>query len=83
MRPPCASTIDRQVDGPIPMPLHFVVKKDAKMRSAAAASSPTPVSGTVMLTLSGSTVCKDIVNVPLWSGSGLLDVLVARRGPRV
>jgi hypothetical protein len=26
-RPPCASTMERQIDNPIPMPADFVVKK--------------------------------------------------------
>ena len=40
--PPCASTMDRQIDSPMPIPPGLVVKKDWKMRSAVWGSTPGP-----------------------------------------
>jgi hypothetical protein len=42
--PPWASTIERQIDSPIPIPSGFVVKKASKSRSFGAKSSPRPES---------------------------------------
>src|SRR5712671_1258954 len=49
-RPPWASTIERQIDSPIPMPLDLVVKKALKSRSAFSAEMPTPQSVTLTST---------------------------------
>src|SRR5712664_3028261 len=49
-RPPWASTIERQIESPIPMPLGLVVKKALNSRSALLAEIPTPVSVTVTRT---------------------------------
>jgi hypothetical protein len=46
MLPPCCSTIDRQIDRPIPKPSGFVVKKALKSLSAFCGSIPVPVSST-------------------------------------
>jgi hypothetical protein len=48
--PPCASTIDRQMDRPIPMPCDLVVKKASKIRSVWLRSIPVPESSTATLT---------------------------------
>ena len=42
MRPPCDSTIDRQIERPIPIPSAFVVKKASKMRLAFSGATPGP-----------------------------------------
>ena len=39
-RPPCALTIERQIDSPMPMPLDLVVKKASNSRSAFSAATP-------------------------------------------
>ena len=49
-RPPCASTIDRQMERPRPIPSPFVVKKGSNIRSRLPGSIPVPVSVTVMET---------------------------------
>ena len=41
-QPPCASTIERQIDNPIPMPSGLVVKNASKSRSICAGSNPGP-----------------------------------------
>src|SRR2546422_1053685 len=43
-RPPCAPTIVRQSDSPIPRPELFVEKNGSKIRSASAAANPGPLS---------------------------------------
>src|SRR5271170_3943155 len=53
-RPRWPSTIDRQIESPIPRPSDFVVKKGSKRRSATVGSSPAPVSSTEISTLPGS-----------------------------
>src|ERR1700693_2885719 len=45
-RPSWASTIDRQIDSPIPMPCALVVNNGENIRSAALGSTPFPVSST-------------------------------------
>src|ERR1700675_3965884 len=49
-RPPWASMIERQTEGPIPMPLDLVVKKALNRRSAFSAGIPTPQSVTLTST---------------------------------
>ena len=46
-RPPWASTIERQIDSPIPRPLDLVVKKALNSRFAFSAEIPTPQSVTL------------------------------------
>jgi hypothetical protein len=41
-RPPCASTIERQIDNPMPKPSGLVVKNASKTRSLFAGSIPPP-----------------------------------------
>jgi len=41
-RPPCASTIERLIDSPMPMPPGLVVKKASNSRSRWFGSMPTP-----------------------------------------
>src|ERR1700726_1251815 len=43
-RPPCASTIDRVIAKPIPVPCGFVVWNASKICSALSVGNPTPVS---------------------------------------
>jgi hypothetical protein len=43
-RPPWASTIERQIERPMPMPLGLVVKKALNNRSAFSDEIPTPQS---------------------------------------
>src|SRR6516165_6247190 len=52
-RPSCASTIERQIDKPIPMPCGFVVKNGSKMRLTSFESIPDPESSTAITTLPG------------------------------
>jgi hypothetical protein len=54
MRPPCDSTIDRQIDSPIPIPSAFVVKKTSKIRFSSSGLMPVPESSTDMRTQSAS-----------------------------
>ena len=49
-RPSWASTIDRLIDNPIPMPCDLVVKNGSKILPAASASNPKPQSSTVTTT---------------------------------
>src|SRR5258708_6406883 len=49
-RPSCASTIERQIESPIPMPLDLVVKKALNSRFAISAEIPTPQSVTLTCT---------------------------------
>ena len=49
-RPPWASTIERQIDSPIPRPLDLVVKKALNSRFAFSAEIPTPQSVTLTQT---------------------------------
>jgi S-(hydroxymethyl)glutathione dehydrogenase/alcohol dehydrogenase len=49
-RPPCASTIERQIDSPSPKPLGFVVEKASNKRSCSAGASPGPESRTATRT---------------------------------
>ena len=46
-RPPWASTIERQIDRPSPIPSPFVVKNGSKIWSSFSDSIPLPVSATV------------------------------------
>src|SRR5260221_2203378 len=55
-RPPWASTIDRQIDSPMPMPLGFVVKKGSKRRSMVSGASPGPESSTAISTAPGPSI---------------------------
>jgi len=50
MRPPWASTIERQIDKPIPIPPCFVVKNVLKIFSILSASIPEPESAKVINT---------------------------------
>ena len=43
-RPPCASTIERQINNPMPEPFDLVVSKASKMRAKFAGGSPGPES---------------------------------------
>ncbi len=43
-RPPCASTIERQINNPMPEPFDLVVSKASKMRARFAGGSPGPES---------------------------------------
>src|SRR5690242_13185049 len=45
-RPPCACTMVRQIDSPMPIPSDLVVKKGTKMRSASLSGIPGPKSRT-------------------------------------
>jgi hypothetical protein len=51
-RPPCASTMERQIDSPIPIPSGFVVKNAVHSRSVSCCPIPIPVSATVTSTSS-------------------------------
>jgi hypothetical protein len=53
-RPPWASTIERQIESPIPMPLDLVVKKGSNSRSAFSEGIPTPQSVTLRSTCASS-----------------------------
>ncbi len=55
--PPCASTIDRQMDRPIPIPCGLVVKNASKMRVRSLGSMPVPQSATVIRTVLASSIC--------------------------
>src|SRR5579862_1665083 len=61
-RPPWASTMERQIGSPIPMPAGLVVKKASKMWEAFLGSSPAPVSCTTTSTLPDSCICDRISN---------------------
>ncbi|MNR01013.1 hypothetical protein D3C85_1168050 [compost metagenome] len=50
MRPPCASTMERQIDRPMPMPSALVVKNALNSRSASSGAMPLPASRTVTCT---------------------------------
>src|SRR5712664_2527815 len=50
--PPCASTIDRVIDSPMPRPATLVVTKGLKMCSRSSSLTPTPVSRTHTSTVS-------------------------------
>src|SRR5205085_11403923 len=50
IRPPCASTIVRQIASPIPMPFGLRVKKGSKTRCKSARGTPGPVSYTATIT---------------------------------
>src|SRR6478735_11761346 len=56
-RPPCASTMERLIDNPMPVPSSFVVKKGSKTLSACCGGSPTPVSLTHTMSSSSSARC--------------------------
>src|SRR5262249_51378758 len=45
-RPPCDSTMDREIARPIPMPLSFVVKKASKIFSECAMPGPASLTST-------------------------------------
>ena len=47
-RPPWASTIERQIESPMPMPLGFVVKKASNKRSVISGAIPGPESSTAI-----------------------------------
>src|SRR4051812_38184861 len=49
-RPPCAATMERQIESPSPKPVGLVVKKASKKRSSAAEGRPGPESCTVTST---------------------------------
>jgi hypothetical protein len=48
IRPPCDSTIDRQIESPIPIPSGLVVKNASKIRLASSGSIPVPESSTTI-----------------------------------
>src|SRR5437870_8841358 len=60
--PPCASTIERLIDNPMPMPPGLVVKKALNTSSRCFAAMPTPVSWTVSLTRSWSCISDRMVS---------------------
>jgi hypothetical protein len=72
-RPPCASTTQRQIDKPMPMPVGFVVKNGSKMRSSFLGSTHGPESSTAILTASvrappttGATGASRVAPSPRW-----------------
>src|SRR3954467_8801177 len=50
-RPPCASTIEREIDNPMPMPSLRVVTNGSNSRSATSGARPGPVSATEISTV--------------------------------
>ena len=48
-RPACASTIERQMTSPMPMPSALVVNSGVKIRAASSARTPAPVSATEIM----------------------------------
>src|SRR5262249_13256492 len=56
IRPPCASTIERQIERPMPMPPSRVVKKGVNSRAEAAGSRPMPESRTTTSACPASTL---------------------------
>src|SRR6202030_21923 len=53
-RPPCASTIERQIERPSPIPLAFVETNGSKSRLATSFPSPRPLPATAISKVSPS-----------------------------
>lgn len=64
IRPPWASTIDRQTDSPMPSPLDLVVKKALNRRLAFSVEMPIPLSVTLRTTWPVSSLPDQIKSSP-------------------
>src|SRR5712671_1244235 len=61
-RPRCASTIDRLIESPMPIPPGLVVKKASNRRDEWSGSNPTPASCTATRTESDEYDCDRIIS---------------------